>query len=55
MTLLLLCAGVWMLLRIGFVLFQIERHSDEAQLGRRFQNELRRRGLVSNPRLGVDD
>jgi|GEM_PF-2891671 hypothetical protein len=55
MTLLLLCAGGWMLLRIGFVLAQIERHSDETRLGRRFQKELRRRGLLGNPHLGVDD
>jgi hypothetical protein len=55
MTLLLLCAGGWMLLRIGFVLAQIERHSDETRLGRRFQKELRRRGLLGNPPLGVDD
>ena len=55
MTLLLLCAGSWLLLRLAFVLAQVNRHSDEAVLGRRFQQELRRRGLLPEPQLGVDD
>ena len=55
MTLVLLCAGSWMLVRLAFVLVQVERHSDEARLGRHFQQELRRRGLLGSPQFGVDD
>ena len=55
MTLLLLCAGSWMLVRLAVVLAQVQHHSAEAQLGRRFQQELRRRGLLADPQLGVDD
>ena len=55
MTLLLLAAGSWMLLRLVVVLAQVERHSDEARLGRHFQQELRRRGLLADRSLGVDD
>ena len=55
MTLLLFCAGSWMLVRLAFVLTQVDRHSDEARLGRSFQQELKRRGLLPEPQLGVDD
>ena len=55
MTLLLLCAGSWMLVRLAVVLAQVQNHSDEAQLGRHFRQELRRRGLLGHPQLGVDD
>jgi hypothetical protein len=55
MTLLLLCAGSWMLVRLAFVLVQVDHHTDEARLGRSFQQELKRRGLLPGPQLGVND
>ena len=55
MSLLLFCAGSWILVRLAFVLAQVERHSDEALLGRRFQQELQRRGLLASPGVSVDD
>ena len=55
MSLLLFCAGTWMLVRLAFVLTQVDRHRDEALLGRRFRQELQRRGLLTSTSLGVDD
>ena len=55
MSLLLFCAGCLILVRLVFVLAQVERHSDEARLGRRFQQELQRRGLLASPGVNVDD
>ena len=55
MSLLVVCAGSWILVRLAFVLAQVERHTDEARLGRRFRQELQRRGLLTSPDVRVND
>lgn len=49
MTLVLLLALAWLGLRTLLLLTQVQRHSPEARLGRAFEQELRKRGLISSP------
>jgi len=50
MTVLFLVALGWLGLRTALLLAQTVRHTPEAQLGRAFQQELRDRGLIVEPR-----
>jgi hypothetical protein len=47
MTLVFLMAFGWLSLRTLLLLAQVNRHSPEFRLGRAFQQELRRRGLIT--------
>ena len=49
MTLVFLMAFGWLSLRTLLLLAQVNRHSPEFRLGRAFQQELRRRGLITGP------
>jgi hypothetical protein len=46
MALLVLLVVSWLCARTVLLLLQAQRHSDEARLGRAFQQELRQRGLM---------
>ena len=47
MALLVLLVVSWLCARTVLLLLQAQRHSDEARLGRAFQQELRQRGLIT--------
>lgn len=47
MALLVLLVVSWLCARTVLLFFQAQRHSDEARLGRAFQQELRQRGLIT--------
>ncbi len=49
MTLLFIVAFGWLGMRTLLLLAQVNRHSPESRLGRAFQQELRNRGLISQP------
>ncbi len=49
MTLVFLMAFGWLSLRTLLLVAQVNRHSPESRLGRAFQQELRRRGLITGP------
>lgn len=49
MTLVLLVACVWLSARTLLLLTQVNQHSPEARLGRAFLQEMRNRGLITNP------
>jgi hypothetical protein len=49
MTLLFLVAFGWLSMRTLLLLAQVNHHAPEARLGRSFQQELRRRGLITGP------
>lgn len=50
MTVLFLVALGWLGMRTALLLAQTGRHTPEAQLSRAFQQELRARGLIVEPR-----
>ena len=54
MALLVCLALIWLSARTGLLLVQAQRHSDEARLGRAFQQELRQRGLLAPRWFAVD-
>jgi hypothetical protein len=49
MTLLFIVAFGWLSMRTLLLLTQVNRHSPESRLGRAFQQELRNRGLITQP------
>lgn len=49
MTLVILVAWLWLSLRLLLLLAQVNLHTPEARLARSFQQELRHRGLVTDP------
>ena len=49
MMLVLLVACVWLSARTLLLLTQVNQHSPEARLGRAFLQEMRNRGLITNP------
>ena len=55
MTVLLLIALGWLGLRTLMLLAQVARHSPEAQLARRFEQELAQRGLRAEVEPGCGD
>jgi hypothetical protein len=54
MALLVCLALIWLSARTLLLLLQAQRHSDEARLGRAFQQELRQRGLITPRWFAVD-
>lgn len=55
MSLLILVALTWLAMRTLLLLSQVCRHTPEAQLGRDFQDELGKRGLLGGRQgVGVD-
>jgi hypothetical protein len=54
MALLVCLALIWLSARTVLLLLQAQRHSDEARLGRAFQQELRQRGLIAPRWFAVD-
>jgi hypothetical protein len=54
MALLVCLALIWLSARTLLLLLQAQRHSDEARLGRAFQQELRQRGLIAPRWFAVD-
>lgn len=54
MALLVVLVFTWLGARTLLLLLQVNKHTDEARLGRAFQQELRQRGLFT-PRWPVVD
>ena len=48
-------AALWLLLRSALLMQQANRHSEEARLMRSFGAELRRRGLLPEQPLNLND